>query len=437
MRGGKALTGDVVEKASNQITNEREEIRMTKPLEGIRILDLTQFLAGPYCTMLLGGLGAEVIKIERPGSGEPARFSPPFAGEKGVSISRQTRDDMSLSILKRCRNKKGITLNLASPKGKELFLSLVAKADVVIENFRPGTMKKQGLPYSVLSEANPGIIYCSLTGFGPEGAYANMPAFDIVIQAIAGVMSINGDPNGPPTRCGIAVGDEGGGLFACIGILAALEHRRKTGKGQELTVSMLESVLSLMMDESYDFWRSQGMPARNGSRLTRLTPFNAYKASDGYYVIASGSDEHWTKILKVMGRDDLFGDVRYKEQPGRIERADEVDAIINLWSANRSVEEVLRGLEAQGIPCAPVRDTPAVYADKNFLDSGAVVPVVHPVCGEIPSVKAAGLPIRFGSSDTPFDRPAPQVGQHNTEVYGEWLGLDDKALAELNGAGVI
>lgn len=410
---------------------------MSKPLEGIRILDLTQFLAGSYCTMIFSGLGAEVIKIERPGSGEPGRFMPPFAGEKGVGISRQTRDDISLAILKRCRNKKGITLNLNSPKGKELMLRLVAKADVVIENFRPGTMKKLGLPYSVLSEANPGIIYCSLTGFGPQGAYAHMPAFDIVIQAIGGVMSVNGDQNGPPTKCGVAIGDMAGGLFSCIGVLAALEYRRKTGKGQDLTVSMLESTLSMMMDEAHDFWLTQGQPPRSGSRLTRLTPFNAYKAMDGYYVIASGSDDHWMKILKVMGREELCDDPRYRNQPGRIERADEVDAIINSWSGGRSVDEVLRGLESQGIPCAKVRDIPDVLADKNLLDSGAVVPIAHPLCGEIPSVRAAGMPIRFGLSKAEFDRPAPWVGQNNAEIYSEWLELNDKELAELTGEGII
>lgn len=410
---------------------------MSKPLEGIRILDLTQFLAGSYCTMILSGLGAEVIKIERPGTGEPARFMPPYAGEKGVSIARQTPEDISLAVLKRCRNKKGLSLNLGSPKGKELFLQLVAKADVVMENFRPGTMKKLGLPYSVLSAANPGIVYCALTGFGPEGAYANMPAFDIVIQAIGGVMSINGDADGPPTKSGIAVGDLGGGLFSCIGILAALEHRRKTGKGQELSVSMLECALSMMMDEAHEFWGTQGQPPRSGSRLTRLTPFNAYKARDGYYVIASGSNDHWKQILTVMGRQDLYEDERYREQPGRIKYADEVDALINAWSETRSVEEVLRGLESKGIPCAPVRDIPQVLKDKNFLDSGAIVPVVHPIHGEIPSVKAAGLPIRFSESVAGFDKPAPTVGQNNEEIYGAWLGLDEGALAKLKAEGVI
>lgn len=410
---------------------------MSKPLEGLRILDLTQFLAGSYCTMIFGGLGAEVIKIERPGSGEPARSNPPYAGAKGVSLFRQTQEDISLSILKRCRNKKAITLNLNSTEGKELFLQLVAKADVVMENFRPGTMSKLGLPYSVLAEANPEIIYCSLTGFGPEGAYALMPAFDIVIQAIGGAMSVNGFADGPPSKCGIALGDLSGGLFSSIGILAALEHRRKTGKGQELYVSMMESTLSMMMDEAHDFWQNQGQPPRSGSRLTRLTPFNAYKAKDGYFVIASGSNQHWFDILKVMGREDLIEDIRYKDQSDRVNRADEVDAIVNSWAEKISIEEALAALEVQGIPCAPVREIPEVLADKNFLESGAIVPIVHPSCGEIPSVKAAGLPIHFSLSESGFDQPAPTVGQNNAEIYSDLLNLSIQELEELNSRKII
>jgi crotonobetainyl-CoA:carnitine CoA-transferase CaiB-like acyl-CoA transferase len=362
---------------------------------------------------------------------------PPFAGEKGINVFRQGKDDISLALLKRCRNKKGITLNLNSEKGKELLLGLVKKADVVMENFRPGTMKKLGLPYSVLAGANPGIVYCSLTGFGPKGAYAHLPAFDIVIQAIGGMMSINGRPDGPPTKCGIAIGDLAGGLFCCIGILAALEHRRKTGKGQEVTVSMLESTLSMIMDEAHEYWHRHGQPLRSGSRLTRLTPFNAYKAKDGFYVIASGSDDHWKTILKVMERDDLSDDPRYGTQPSRIQRADEVDALINEWSRERSVDEVLRGMESQGIPCAKVRDIPDVIKDDNLIDSGAVAPLFHPIWGRISEVMAAGLPIRFGGSEAGFDRPAPLVGQDNTAVYGKWLDLNEKALKDLREQGII
>ncbi len=410
---------------------------MAKALEGLRILDLTQFLAGSYCTMIFSGLGAEVIKIERPGSGEPARSNPPYAGAKGVSVFRQTPEDISLSILKRCRNKKAITLNLNSPQGREMFLRLVAKADIVMENFRPGTMKKLGLPYSVLKEANPEIIYCSLTGFGPEGAYAKMPAFDIVIQALGGAMSVCGFPDGPPTKNAIAVGDLSGGLFSVIGILAALEHRRKTGEGQELYVSMMESTLSMMMDEAFDFWQAQGQPPRSGNRLTRLTPFNSYQAKDGYFVISTGGDHHWKDIIKVMGREDLNDDLRYKNQSDRIERADEVDAIINLWSKEITIREALDALEAAGIPCAPVRNITQVLADENFLEAGTIMPIMHPGCGEIPALKAAGLPIHFSLSESGFDQPAPAVGQNNAEIYGEWLNLSTEELDDFSSKKVI
>jgi len=410
---------------------------MTKPLNGIRILDLTQFLAGSYCTMVLAGLGAEVIKIERPGSGEPARLNPPYAGPNGVNLSRQGWEDISLSILKRCRNKKAITLNIQKPQGKELFLRLVKKADVVVENFRPGTMQKIGLSYPVMSEVNPEIIYCSLTGFGTKGVYANLPAFDIVIQAISGAMCTNGYPDGPPTKTGMAVSDLAGGLFSCIGILSALEYRRKTGKGQQVDVSMLGAILSFMLDEAPDFWLTQGQSPRSGSRLTRLTPFNVFKAGDGYFVIASGSNDHWVKILKAMGMDHLTADERYKDIPDRIERADEVDALINSWAGKISVRDALAALESQSIPCAPVREIPEVVSDQNLIEEKSVISVNHPLCGEVAGIKAAGIPLEFSLSEAGFDLPAPVVGQNNDEIYGKVLGLDAATMSQLGGQGVI
>jgi crotonobetainyl-CoA:carnitine CoA-transferase CaiB-like acyl-CoA transferase len=404
---------------------------MTKPLEHVRILDLTQFLAGSYCTMLFAGMGAEVIKIERPGVGEPARSTPPYAGPKGVNIAKQTEEDISLSILKRCRGKKGITLNLRTPEGKELFLKMVEKADVVVENYRPGTMEKLGLDYPVLAKANPAIVYCSLTGFGAIEAYKSLPAFDIVIQALSGAMSTNGQTDGPPTKNGLGIADEGGGLFACIGILAALEYSRKTGQGQQVTISMMESVLSMLMDESPDFWLTQGMPLRSGNRLTRLTPFNSYQASDGYFVIASGSNAHWEGILKAMGREDLIGDKRYADISDRIKCADEVDGIINDWAKNVTVKEAIEVLNSHTIPCAPVREIPEVYADENLIEAKAIVNIQHPTCGEIAAVKAAGNPLRFSLADTSFDKPAPTVGQHNLEIYQELCGLSEEKIKEL------
>jgi len=404
---------------------------MTKPLEHVRILDLTQFLAGSYCTMILAGMGAEVIKIERPGTGEPARSTPPFAGPKGVHVARQTPEDISLSILKRCRGKKAITLNLRTPEGKELFLKMVEKADVVVENYRPGTMEKLGLDYPVLAKANPAIVYCSLTGFGVIEAYKNLPAFDIVIQAMSGAMSVNGHSDGPPTKMGLGIADEGGGLFACIGILAALEYSRKTGQGQQINVSMMESVLSMLMDEAPDFWLTQGIPLRSGNRLTRLTPFNAYQASDGYFVIASGSNAHWEGILKAMGREDLIGDERYADISDRVKCADEVDAIINNWAKTVTVKEALAALNEHTIPCAPVREIPEVYADEHLIESGAILNVKHPTCGEISSLKAAGNPIHFSLADTNFTDTAPTVGEHNFEIYQEICGLSEEQVKDL------
>lgn len=410
---------------------------MKKPLEHIRILDLTQYLAGSYCTMLLAGMGAEVIKTERPETGEPARSNPPYAGPKGVNIARQTPDDMSLSILKRCRNKKSISLNLNSPEGNEIFFKLVKNVDIVIENFKPGTMEKLGLGYEKMSKVNPSVIYCSLTGFGQIAAYQDLPAFDIVIQALSGAMSINGHPDGPPTKIGIAISDQAGGLFSAIGILSALEHRRETGQGQQVTVSMLESVLSLMMDEAPDFWLTQGMPTRSGSRLTRLTPFNSYKASDGYFVIASGANVHWEKILKAIGREDLIGDQRYADISDRVERADEVDAIINEWSSKVTVKEAIATISQYRIPCGPVREIPEVYSDEHLLKEGAVVGIKHPTCGEVPDLRAAGNPIRFSAADVSFDKPAPTIGQNNEEIYQGLLGISPEEIKELINKKII
>jgi len=387
--------------------------------------------------MLLAGLGANVIKIERPKYGEPARSNPPYVGPKGVNVNRQTDEDISVSILKRCRNKKGITLNLKEPEGRDLFLKMVKKADVVVENYRPGTMEKLGLDYPVLSKANPAIIYCSVTGFGNIEAYKDLPAFDIVVQAMSGAMSINGHPDGPPTKHGIGIADLSAGLFACIGILAALEYRQETGLGQEISVSMMESILSLLMDEAYDFWTSQGMPLRNGNRLTRLTPFNAYKASDGYFVIASGSEAHWEGILKAMGREDLIGDKRYATFSERIKCADEVDSIINSWAKNITVNEAIEALSKHNIPCAPVREVPEVYEDSNLIQSGAIANVNHPTCGEVPAIKVADNPIHFSLTESRFDKPAPMLGQHNLEIYKDLCGLTEEEINELKAKGII
>ena len=410
---------------------------MAKILQGIRVIDLTQFLSGPFCTQLLAGMGAEVIKVEPPGLGATERTSPPFAGPNGAVISKQSPEDLSLSVLKRSRNKKSVTLNLKAPEGKEMLLDMIKKADVVMENFRPGTLEKLGLPYEVLKEANPKIIFCSLNGFGDIEEYSKLPAFDIVVQAMSGAMAINGFKDMPPVRSGIAVSDLSASLYSCIGILSALIYRDKTGEGQKVSVSMMEATMSLILDEGHDFWAAQGRPPRDGSRVARLTPFNIFDAADGNYVIASGGDVHWQAILKVMGREDLAEDPRYKDAGERSKRTYEVDDIVNDWSRNLTRDAVISALQAAGVPCAKVSTATEAMKDPALVKFGSVIPIDHPTAGKIEGLSSWENPIHFSADDVRFSKPAPMLGANNPDVYKEILGIDAAKLAELKEKGVI
>jgi len=412
---------------------------MLKPLENIRILDFTQFLAGNWCSVTLSGLGAECIKIERPGTGDPARATPPFSNEDGeVSLARTSPDDLALAIIKRCRNKKGITLNIQTKEGQEIFWKLLEEADVVVENFKPGVMEKCGLTWEKMHAANPKVIYCSINGFGEIDAYKSMPAFDIVIQAMTGAMYGTGFPDGPPLKNGIGIADQGAGLYGTIGILAALIQREKTGLGQKVGASMMEAVLSLFMDENIDFWENmQGLTYRSGNRLTRMTPFNCYKAKDGYFVIASGGDHHWKKILEAAGRQDLLDDDRYDLLPKRVAAADECDAIVQAWADTITVVDACTALEKGGVPNAPVRTPQQVWADKNLWDYGAFVDLYTPDGTKVEGITGTGFPIRMSACDLTYDKPAPHLGENNDEFYKGLLKLSDAKLADLKAKGAI
>lgn len=414
---------------------------MAKPLENVKVLDLTQFLSGSYATMLLGGLGAEIIKAERPGAGDPARASSPFAGPNGVSTKRQTPNDMSLGALKRLRNKKSVSLNLQNEDGRKVFLDLVSKVDIVIENYKYGTLDKMGLTYEKMKEINPAIVYASVSGFGEVEAYKKLPAFDIVVQAMSGLMNINGSDDMPPLKVGMAIGDEPAGMFAAIGVLAAYIHAKETGIGARVTVSMLESIMSMIMDEAHDFNLSQGRTARNGNSLPRLTPFNCYKCKDGHFVVATGgSDKMWADMLEIMGRQDLLEDERYCKLPGRVQRTFEVDAIIEDWAKDVTVDEAVSLIAAKRIPVGPVKTVQQAWTDPNLIEANAIVPVVHPDCGEISGVKAAQNPIRIHGDDVEnvyLNQPAPTVGQHNEEIYRHLLGYSAEKIEALKQAEAI
>lgn len=414
---------------------------MRKPLENVKILDLTQFLSGSYCTMLLAAMGAQVIKAERPKGGDPVRASSPFAGPQGVSVKRQTPDDMSLGSLKRLRNKKSIGLDLGTEKGRELFLELVKNVDIVIENYKYGTLDKMGLTYEKMKEVNPAIIYASLSGFGEVEAYKRNPAFDIIVQGMSGLMNVNGTPDMEPMKVGMAIGDQPAGMFTAIGILSAYIHVKETGIGARITVSMLESIMAMLMDEAHDFHESKGNSVRNGNSLPRLTPFNCYKCKDGHFVVASGgSDKMWDDMLIAMGREDLRGDERYAQLPGRVQRTKEVDAIIEEWSQTVTVEEAVSAIAASNIPVGPVRTVTQAWNDPHLIEAKAIVPVEHRSCGIIEGIHAAQNPIRYHADDCDnvfFDKPAPAIGEHNEEIYSSLLGLDSAEIAALKEAGVI
>jgi crotonobetainyl-CoA:carnitine CoA-transferase CaiB-like acyl-CoA transferase len=409
---------------------------MQKHLEGIRVIDLTAWLAGPFVSLNLAAMGAEVIKIERPKAGDPCRWNPPFAGPQGVSHARKTDEDTSLLYLKRNRGKKGISLNLQSERGKEIFRHLVKKGDVVIENFAPGTMERLGFDYPRLKAINSRIIYCSIAGYGQNGPYRDRAAFDLTIQGMSGIMGVTGFPDGPPTRCGAWIGDMIPALYGVCGILAALASREKTGQGERIDISMQDSCFSLIMDEALDLHLSLGIPMRTGNRNPRLAPWNVYAAADGYLAICVASNEQWIAFLEAIGREDLKEDSRFKNQEGRFKHSDEVEIVVKEWLKGLTQEGALRTLRAKKVPCDAVPEIPEVLEDPQLKARGMMPELLHPQSGPT-GLKAAGFPVHFSERPGGYSSPAPSIGQHNQEVYGGILGISDAEMEKMKGEGVI
>jgi crotonobetainyl-CoA:carnitine CoA-transferase CaiB-like acyl-CoA transferase len=387
--------------------------------------------------MIAAYLGAEVIKVERPGVGDPVRANPPYSGPKGIVLEKKDNRDLSFSLLKRGRGKKSITLNLQAEKGKNICKELVKKVDVVAENFAPGVMDRLGIGYAELKKIKPDIIFCSISGFGQDGPYKNLPAFDPVVQGMSGVMEVTGYAENPPVRAGLAVGDQVAALYMVIGLLSALRYREKTGLGQAVDISMMDSLFSLLFDEALDVYVERGIPIRTGNRRLRLTPFNSYKAKDGYVVICTASDLHWDALLKAMGREDLLEDVRYKTLDQRMKNADEVDALVESWTSGRGKRETVEILRKQGIASGIVATIPEVLADPQLNFRGMVVKLDHPEFGPVEGAVAHGIPIKLSESAGGFDRPGPYLGAHNQEIYAGWLGYSQEDLKQLHQEGVI
>jgi crotonobetainyl-CoA:carnitine CoA-transferase CaiB-like acyl-CoA transferase len=394
---------------------------MATALDGIRVLDLAQFTPGPLCAMILGDLGAEVIKIERPGGNDDRRMPPIVNG-------------LSLYAALNNRNKRCITLNVNTPEGQELLRSLVRQSDVVIEGFRPGYLDSLSLGYTHLSQLHRGLIMVSVTGYGQSGPYRDRGGFDMIAQAVGGLMSLNGDPDGPPLKVGTSPAAVVAGLNCAVGVLAALQHRTRSGEGQWVDVALLDSVVAqIEADIPYYGLTGQTLP-RAGNRRLYSAPANAYQARDGYVYIAPGIDTIWRRLCEVMGRPELGAAPQFRTNEDRRAHVEETDQAVQEWVAQKTVGEVVTVLTAAKVPCGAVNDIPAVFADPQVQVREMIVPVTHPTLGVLP---LPGQPIKLSRTPARVGGELAEPGQHNGEVYGTLLGITSTQLATWATTGVI
>jgi CoA:oxalate CoA-transferase len=397
---------------------------MTTPLAGITVLDFGQIYQGPYATMLMAKAGATVVKIEPP-RGEPLRRRVMATG-----------GDTTLPMAMLNANKKGVTLNLKSERGKELLKQMASRADVLLENFSPGTMDDLGVGYETLKAINPRLIYATGTGFGISGPDRDNLAMDFTIQAASGIMSITGDPSGPPMKAGPTLVDFMGGIHLYAGVVTALFQRMATGEGQLVEVAMQETVYPTLAS-SYDYYRRTGKPPpRAGNRQAGLSaaPYNAFETTDGHVAVHVVTEEHWPKLLSAMGREDLLDDPRFKSHPDRAAQMEETEAIVTAWTSTRTKAEVAATLKRFRVPGAPVRNAIEVMNDAHMHERGMLQHVHHPSLGD---VILPNSPLRLHGADRTEAVASPFLGQHNQEIYGDWLGLGADAVEALRRDGAI
>lgn len=396
---------------------------MAGPLEGVRVVDLTRILAGPYCTMMLGDMGAEVIKIEHPQGGDDTRgWGPPFLN--GVST-------YFISIN---RNKKSLTLNLKDERGKELLQDLIRKGDVVVENFRPGTLDKLGFSWEEIHRINPAAIFASLSGFGQTGPRKSEPGFDVVIQGEGGIMSITGEPDGPPSKFGASIGDITAGMLAAQGVLLSLYHREKTGVGQMVDVGMLDGQVALLTYHANNYFGTGKLPPRRGNKHPSITPYETYKCKDGYFNLGVGNDSLWRRFCDAMGLDGIKEDPKFAVNKDRVDNRLELQGILDPFFAEKTVGETIGTLRGAGIPCGPINNLEQVLNEPQILAREMVVDIDVPVAGP---TKVTGVPIKLSETPGAVRTPPPTLGQHTEEVLESVLGMDEAQRNVLREEGVV
>ncbi len=398
------------------------------PLTGIRVLDLTRVLAGPWCTQNLADLGAEVIKIERPGSGDDTRaWGPPYLKDEAGNDTSEAAYYLSAN-----RNKLSVALDIASPRGAELVRELAQQCDILVENFKVGGLSKYGLDYASLKEINPRLIYCSITGFGQNGPYASRPGYDFMIQGMGGLMSITGErddlPGGGPQKAGVAVADLMTGMYSTVGILAALHERARSGLGQHIDMALLDCQVAMLANQNLNYMTSGVAPRRAGNAHQNLVPYQVFAASDGHLIVAVGNDSQFRNYCGVIGLPELSADPRFSTNPQRVKNREELVPLLAERMATGERDHWLAALESVGVPAGPINTLDQVYEDPHVLARGMKRELPHPAAGKVPM---AASPLKFSGSPVEYRRPPPMLGEHTAQVLSERLGLSAQEIEAL------
>ncbi|MGE0743635.1 MAG: CaiB/BaiF CoA transferase family protein [Rhodospirillales bacterium] len=401
------------------------------PLAGVRVLDLTRVLAGPFCTQMLGDLGADVIKVERPGAGDDTRkFGPPFL--KGPD-GKDTRE--SAYFMGANRNKRSVALDIAAPEGQAVVRRLLEKCDVLVENFKTGNLARYGLGYEDLKKDRPDLVYCSITGFGQTGPYAERPGYDFLIQAMGGLMSITGEPEGEPQKVGTPISDIMAGMYATVAILAAVRHRDRTGQGQYIDVGMLDTTVSILANTAMNFLYA-GELGRLGNAHPNIVPYQVFPTADDFIVVAIGNDTQFKRFCELAGTQALAADPQYATNDARVRNRGDLVPILREVFRRRPAKEWLAALEGAGIGCGPINNLAQVFDDPHVNARGMVVEMPHPAAGGAPS-KLVASPLRLSETPVAYRRSPPMVGQHTGEVLRDVLGMSEAEVEKLKAAKVI
>jgi crotonobetainyl-CoA:carnitine CoA-transferase CaiB-like acyl-CoA transferase len=395
------------------------------PLSGLRVLDLTRVLAGPTCTQMLGDLGAEVIKIERPEAGDDTRgFAPPF-----VPNTKESAYFVGVN-----RNKKSVTLDIAKPEGQAIIHKLLEHCDILVENFKVGALAKYGLGYEQLAKTHPRLIYCSITGFGQTGPYAPRPGYDALIQAMGGVMSLTGEPNGSPQKVGVPVADLFAGLYGCIGILAAVNHRNSTGQGQQIDIGMLDTHVAWLANQGMNYLATGENPPRLGNQHPNIAPYQEFPTKDGYIILAVGNDPTFERFCKAFGQEALLSDPRFATNPIRVQNRQLVTDTLTPVMKSKTTAEWIDALEALKIGCGPINTLEQVFADPHVQAREMVVEMAH---GSGETVKVIANPVKLSATPPSYRSAPPVLGEHTNAVLSDVLKMSAAEIAALKEKGIL